>query len=73
MLNSYRAMRQLLGDGAVLVGQVSNVSSSSLVVTLDSGAKISAKGSATLGQRVYVKNGYIQGLAPSMTSQVVEV
>lgn len=73
MFNSYRAIQALLSDGAVQVGEVQQSASGELVVVLDSGAKLAAKGSEPVGQRVCIKNGYVQGKAPNMTSQTIEV
>lgn len=54
-------------------GTISGVSSSQVMVTLPDGSVVSAIGSGSVGQRVYVRAGVIEGDAPNLPVVVVEI
>ena len=57
MHNLYRKFRQLLPDPPLQAGIVVEVGSSRAVIALPGGGLIHARGEATLGQTVFVRDG----------------
>lgn len=49
------------------VGDVTAVGAGVVTVTLPGGGVLQARGDATLGQRVFVRDGVVEGVAPSLT------
>ena len=72
--NAYARFRNLLPTDPLLTGTVVAVwEDGTATVELPGGAEIRVKGSATVGQRVFVQTGAIQGEAPALTALTVEV
>lgn len=71
MDNLYQIFKSLLPQTPLLVGTVVAVFTTGCSVELPDGAVISARGSASLGTKVFVRNGLIEGEAPNLS--VVEV
>ena len=72
--NAYARFRNLLPTDPLLTGTVvATWEDGTATVELPGGAEIRVQGSATVGQRVYVQSGSIQGEAPALTALVVEV
>jgi hypothetical protein len=73
MANIYKAFMALVPKAPLLVGTVSTVSAGGCTVTLPTGAVIAARGDATVGQAVFVRDGVIEGEAPSLTVIDIEI
>lgn len=73
MANLLKEFQSLLPDSPLLVGDVLSVTSNIATLELPDGAQITARGSATVGQRVFVRNGMVEGLAPSLTYVELDV
>ncbi len=73
MHNLYRQFRQLLPDPPLQAGIVVDVGASRVVIALPGGGLIHARGEATLGQTVFVRDGVIEGEAPSLPQVDIEV
>ena len=71
MSNLYRKFRELIPDAPLLVGEV--VSTSPLRVELPDGSLIPARGEATLGALVFVRDGAIEGPAPTLPVELIEI
>lgn len=71
--NLWRRLKQLIPDAPLLVGTVDSISSYGAVVLLPDGAPIAVRGAATLGQKVFIRDGLIEGLAPSLTDVLIEI
>jgi hypothetical protein len=67
MRNLYREFMDLMPARSLEVGDVSAVGAGMVTVTLPGGGVLQARGDATLGQRVFVRDGVVEGLAPSLT------
>ena len=71
---AFARFRKLLPTDPLLTGTVAAVwEDGTATVELPGGAQIRVKGTATVGQRVFVQTGAIQGEAPALTALVVEV
>lgn len=73
MANLYKAFQSLLPDVPLLVGSVIAVQSNSYLIELPDGAQITARGTANLGQKVFVRNDVIEGEAPNLPVQIIEI
>lgn len=73
MHNLYQQFRQLLPDAPLQAGTVLEVGSGIALVVLPGGGLIRARGSAVVGQQVFVRDDAIEGIAPSLTLEVIEI
>lgn len=74
--NLYRALRELLPEAPLQVAMVTTVHASegSSTITWPGGSQQLVRGtSVTAGLRAFVRNGVIEGAAPSLESITVEV
>lgn len=71
--NLYRRLRGLFPDAPLQVGDVISVSNGTAVIELPGGARVNARGTATAGQRVFFRDGVIEGQAPDLTLVEIEV
>lgn len=71
--NPFVQLQRLLPGPALLVGTVVSGSGGVLLVELPGGARVSVRGSAAVGARVFVKDGRVDGDAPSLPTVNVEV
>ncbi len=74
MHNLYEQFRQLIPDPPVQAGTVVGVvGAGSVTVALPGGGLIRARGSAAIGQKVFVRDDVIEGVAPSLTLEIIEI
>lgn len=73
MSNLFRQFLDLIPDPALQVGEVLFVVNGVATIELPGGGRITARGTATVGQQVFVRNGLIEGQAPSLTISLIEV
>ena len=67
MRNIYRDFLDLMPARPLEVGEVTAAGVGVATVTLPGGGVIHARGQATVGQQVFVRDGAIEGEAPSLT------
>ncbi len=65
--NPYKALMGLLPQRPVLVGTVIDVSGGVATVEMPGGGVEQVRGTATVSQRVFIRDGAIEGLAPALT------
>lgn len=73
MANLYKQFLKLIPDPALQVGTVQSVSGGVAVIELPDGGLLTARGAASVGQQVFVRDGVIEGQAPSLTVEIIEV
>lgn len=73
MPNLLTDFRALLPDNTLRVGEVVGTAGGVAHIALPDGGQVSARGAATLGQRVFVRAGAIEGLAPALDAVLIEV
>lgn len=73
MANIFREFLDLLPARPLQIGTVLAVSGSQCTVELPGGGLLQARGSATVGAQVFVRDGLIEGVAPSLTITPIEV
>ncbi len=71
--NPYRRLVAMIAGPPTDVGEVLSVETDGVIVGLVSGAQIRARGTATLGDWVYVRGGVIEGPAPNLSGTEIEV
>ena len=71
--NPYSRFLALLPPKPLLVGDVTAVDGGVAIVTLPGGGQLQARGQVTVGDRVFVRDGLIEGEAPSLTYISAEV
>ena len=72
MSNSFVRLKRLLATAPLQVGNVTAVSGTAVTVEEPGGGIVVVRGAATVGQRVYFRDGVIEGLAPSLSIEIVE-
>ena len=65
--NPYRVFIDLLPARPLQVGTVAAVDGDVATITMPGGGTLQARGQATAGQRVFVRDGVIEGEAPTLT------
>ena len=73
MHNLYEQFRQLIPDPPLQAGTVVGVGSGVVTVALPGGGLIRARGNATVGQTVFVRDEVIEGIAPSLPLEIIEI
>lgn len=74
MGNMYRRFLSLLPDSPLLVATVVAVNADGTAdVTLLDGSPLRVRGEGTVGGRVFVRDGAIEGDAPSLALEEIEV
>jgi hypothetical protein len=72
--NVFRALRELLPEPALQVATVSAVNlDGTLTVDFPGGGSQRVRGAAAVSDRVFVRNGVVEGLAPALTPLTIEV
>lgn len=73
MTNPYRVFKEIFPDAPLQVGEVLIVTGGTATVELPGGGKLTVRGEATVGQKVYVRDGVIEAEAPYLTLVTIEV
>lgn len=71
--NPYKALLNLLPGRPLQVGVVSSVTGGVATIALPGGATVQARGDASVGERVFVRDGAIEGQAPNLPVETIEV
>lgn len=71
--NLFTQFRRLLPAQPLLVGQVISAGSGASTIEYPDGARVVVRGEGTVGTRVFVRAGAIEGPAPNLTQVFVEV
>ena len=73
MHNLYEQFRRLVPDPPVHAGTVVDVGSGVVTVALPGGGLIKARGNAAVGQKVFVRDDAIEGEAPTLPLEIIEI
>lgn len=71
--NLWKRLRNLLPEPPLLAGEVVAAGTYSVTVELPDGSRITARGSASVGQHVFVRDGRVEGIAPALTVVDIDV
>jgi len=73
MRNLYEQFRQLIPEPPLQAGTVIDAGSGAVTVALPGGGLIKVRGNAAVGQKVFVRDDVIEGVAPSLTLEIIEI
>jgi hypothetical protein len=73
MHNLYEQFRQLVPEPPLQAGTVVGVGSGVVTVALPGGGLLKARGNANVGQKVFVRDDAVEGIAPSLTLEIIEI
>ena len=73
MANLYQQFRALLPDPPLQVGTVLEVGAGVVMVQLPGGGLLKVRGSAEVGQNVFMRDGVVEAVAPSLTMEIIEI
>lgn len=73
MSNPYKLFERLLPKRPLQIGDVVQIDAAGALVQLPGGQHLRARGEASVGQRVFVRDGLIEGPAPSLPLMHLEV
>lgn len=73
-INIYRELMTLLPSSPLLVGQVITVATGTVTVQYPGGGTQVVRATGyTVGAKVFVRDGVVEGLAPALTPLTIEV
>jgi hypothetical protein len=73
MRNLYQQFAELLAKPPLQVGTVTAIDDDVATVALPGGGVLKARGEATVGQKVFVRDDVIEGVAPDLPLEVIEI
>ncbi|MDP1980465.1 hypothetical protein [Undibacterium sp.] len=73
MANIYKVFKDLIPDAPLFVGKVIAARPGHYIIQLPGGAQVTARGQAEINKMVFIKDGVIEGEAPDLTVQIIEV
>jgi hypothetical protein len=73
MSNPFVTLLNLLPSRPLQVGNVASVTEGGVILRMPDGALMRARGSASVGQNVFVRDGVIEGEAPALTVVEIEI
>ena len=73
MHNLYQQFRQLLPGAPLQAGTVIEVGAGVALVVLPGGGLIRARGEAAVGETVFVRDDVIEGVAPALPMEIIDI
>lgn len=73
MHNLYQQFRSLLPDPPLQVGTVIATNGGVATVQMPGSGLLKARGTALVGQKVFVRDGVIEAIAPNLTLEIIEI
>jgi len=73
MHNLYEQFRQLMPEPPLQAGTVIAADVGSVTVQIPGGGRIKARGSAAIGQNVFVRDDVVESVAPTLTLEIIEI
>ena len=73
MSNVYQQFRALLPDPPLQAGTVTEVAAGVVTVQLPGSGHVRARGSAEVGQKVFIRDGVVEAVAPNLPLELIEI
>ena len=73
MHNLYEQIRQLMPGPPLQAGTVIDVATGVVTVQLPGGGVVKARGTSVVDARVFVRDDVIEGTAPSLPVEIIEI
>lgn len=71
--NLFRQFLDLIPDPALQVGTVQSISDNMATLEMPGGGFLKARGPAMVGQTVFVRGGVIEGPAPALPVELIDI
>ena len=71
--NPFVLLKKLLPDPPLQIGTVAAIDDGTATIMLPGGGTVQGRGSATVGQTVFVRNGVIEGPAPALPIELITI
>lgn len=71
--NLFAQFRRLVGQRPLQFGEVIAIDGESATIEMPDGGRLQARGSATIGAKVYLRDGVIEAEAPNLPLQLIEL
>lgn len=71
--NPFKLLRDLLPVAPLQIGTVTDMTGGVATIDLMGSGTAQARGSATVGDRVFFRDGLIEGQAPNLTVELIDV
>lgn len=71
--NPYAKLKSILPDPPLLVGDVVAFDNGTATIEVAGGNQVQARGDVNVGDRVFFRNGNIEGPAPDLTQEFIDV
>lgn len=71
--NLFRQLIDLIPDPALQVGEVTASLDGICTITLPGGGTLTVRGAASVGDQVFVRGGVVEGTAPELPVELIEV
>jgi hypothetical protein len=73
MFNPYKRLLALIPNPPLQVGEVLTYADGVATIQVPGGGTAQARGTATVGDRVFFRDGLIEGPAPDLPVEVIEI
>lgn len=73
MRNLFAEFKALIPQPPLQVGEVTAVANNIATVELPSGDTVQVRGAATVGQQVFFRDGVIEGIAPGLPVELIDI
>ena len=73
MRNLYGEFRALIPEAPLQVGTVTQVTGGVVTLQLPGGGLLKARGTAAVGQKVFVRDAVIEAIAQNLTLELIEI
>ncbi len=71
--NPFKRLKALLPDAPLLVGTVLAIDNGVATIEMDDGGRQQARGEAAVSDRVFFRDNLIEGPAPSLPLEIIEI
>lgn len=72
-INAYALLRELMPQAPLQIGTIIEAYGGVATIELPGGVKIQARGIGNVGNLVFVRDDLIEGIAPNLTVELIEV
>lgn len=72
-MNLFKQLQSLFPEPTLLVGEVIAFDNGTATVELPDGGRVTARGDVNVGDHVFVRDGVIEGSAPALPVELIEV
>lgn len=73
MSNAFKILKSLIPEPPLLIGTVTAVDDGNVTVELPDGGTLSVRGEAAIDDKVFIRGGAIEGPAPDLPVEIINV